>query len=154
MLHCTSCPSPQLFPKDLNTTSWSQLKSFFCIWQILSQALYAWEETWAYMTWAMSVWATTLQCRGSPEGWDVAHEVWLSQPSVTAANPEILACNRGCGTQQTRTGLHKHICRQGLVHPASSAGLSSWAKRGAMLTGCQGRLCIISTIHFLSWTSA
>lgn len=77
------------------------------------------------------------------QGWDVAHKVWLSQPSVTAANTEILAWRKGCGSQQTRTGLKNTFARQ-----------SSWAKHEAMLTGCQGRLCIISTIHFLSWTSA
>lgn len=97
---------------------------------------------------------TTVQCRGSTGGWDVAHEVWLSQHSAPAANTEILAHTEGCGTQQTTTGLQKHICRLGLAHPASSARQSSWAKHEAMLTGCQGRLCIISTIHFLSWTSA
>lgn len=45
-------------------------------------------------------------CHHAPvQGWDVAHKVWLSQPSVTAANTEILAWRKGCGSQQTRTGL-------------------------------------------------
>lgn len=92
--------------------------------------------------------------QGEHRGLGCGTKVWLSQPGSTAANTETLACSKGCGTQQTRTGLQKHVCRQGLVHPASSARQSSGAKHEAMLTGCQGRLCIISTIHFLSWTSA
>lgn len=90
----------------------------------------------------------------SAGGWDVGHCVWRSQPGVGAASPETPARSKGVGTEQTRTGLQKHVCRQGLVDPASSARQSSWAKHEAVLTGCQGRLCIISAIHFLSWTSA
>lgn len=93
-------------------------------------------------------------CHHAPvQGWDVAHSVAFSAQCYSSKHRD-LGMEKRLWFTANQDRAEKHVCRQGLAHPASSTRQSSWAKHEAMLTGCQGRLCIISTIHFLSWTSA